>query len=150
MPHTYSNLLVHVIFSTQDRRPAIATEIQLDLFAYMGGIVRGLRGRALAIGGTNDHVHVLMRLPQDASVADVVRVVKTNSSRWIHEKWPDRAAFSWQTGYGAFSVSESSAEAVIKYIFEQPIHHRRRSFQEEFVAFLKKNGIEYDQQYICG
>jgi putative transposase len=104
----------------------------------------------LAIGGTNDHVHVLMRLPQDASVADVVRVVKTNSSRWIHEKWPERAAFSWQTGYGAFSVSESSAEAVIKYIFEQPIHHRRRSFQEEFVAFLKKNGIEYDERYVGG
>lgn len=150
MSHTYSNLLVHVIFSTQERRPAIAAEVQPDLLAYIGGIVRGLHGIALAVGGTNDHVHVLMRLPQDASVAEVVRVVETNSSRWIHEKWPERAAFSWQKGYGAFSVGESSADDVIKYISEQPIHHRHRSFQEEFLAFLKKNGIEYDERYIWG
>jgi putative transposase len=150
MSHTYSNLLFHVIFSTHERRTLIPPEIQSDLFAYMGGIVRGLHGKALAIGGTNDHVHVLMRLPQDASVADVVRVVKTNSSRWIHEKWPERAAFSWQTGYAAFSVSESNIDAVVKYIAEQSVHHRKRSFQEEFVAFLKKNGIEYDERYIWG
>jgi putative transposase len=150
MSHTYSNLLVHVVFSTQERRPAIPAEIQPDLFAYLGGIVRGLRGKALAVGGTTNHVHILMRLPQHASVADVVRVVKTNSSRWIHEKWPQQASFSWQTGYAAFSVSESSASAVTKYILEQPIHHQRRSFQEEFVAFLKKNGIEYDSRYVFG
>lgn len=150
MSHTYSNLLVHVIFSTQERRPAIPPEIQPDVFAYMGGIVRGLHGNPLAIGGTNDHVHILMRLPQDASVSDVVRVVKTNSSRWIHEKWPRRAGFSWQTGYAAFSVSESSAQIVTNYITEQPIHHRRRSFQEEFVAFLKKNRIQYDERFVWG
>jgi REP-associated tyrosine transposase len=148
MSHTYSNLLVHIIFGTQERRPTIAAEIRPDLFAYTGGIVRGLHGRALVVGGTNDHVHVMMRLPQHASVAGVVRVVKTNSSRWIHEKWPERASFSWQTGYGAFSVSESAAAAVIKYISEQPKHHRHWSFQEEFVAFLKKNGIEYDERYV--
>lgn len=120
-------------------------EIQADLFAYMGGIVRALHGRALAVGGTNDYVHVLMKLPQDASVADVVRVVKTNSSRWIHE-----SNFAWQTGYGAFSVSASNAKAVTNYIAKQAIHHQHRSFQEEFVGFLKKNGIEYDERYIWG
>ena len=150
MSHTYSNLLVHIIFSTQERHPTIAAEIQPDLFAYIGGIVHGLHGRPLVVGGTNDHVHVLMRLPQDASVADVVRVLKTNSSRWIHEKWPERAAFSWQTGYAAFSVNESNVAIITKYITEQPTHHRRRSFQEEFVAFLKKNGIEYDERYVWG
>ena len=150
MPHTYSNLLVHVIFSTQERKPAITPDIQSQLFAYMGGIVRTLHGRALAIGGTKDHVHMLMRLPQDACVADMVRVVKSNSSRWMHEKWAASASFSWQTGYGAFSVSKSNASAVAKYIAEQSRHHSHRSFQEEFVAFLRKNGVEYDERYIWG
>ena len=149
MSHTYSNLLVHVIFSTHERHPFIASEIQPDLFAYIGGIVRGLRGKALAVGGTTDHLHVLMRLPQDASVADVVRTVKANSSRWIHEKWP-KQTFSWQTGYAAFSVSESSVSDVTRYILEQPKHHQRRSFQEEFLTFLKKNGISYDSRYVWG
>ncbi len=150
MSHTYSNLLVHVIFSTQERRASITPEIEADLLAYIGGIVRRLRGKALAVGGTNDHLHLLLRLPQDASVADVVRIVKANSSRWIHEKWPKRACFSGQTGYAAFSVSESSASTVTRYILEQRKHHRRRSFQEEFLAFLKKNGISYDSRYLWG
>ncbi|HJS98676.1 MAG TPA: IS200/IS605 family transposase [Terriglobales bacterium] len=150
MSHTYSNLLVHVIFSTQERRPYITSEIQPNLFAYVGGIVRGLRGKALAVGGTTDHLHLLMRLPQDTSVADVVRTVKTNSSRWIHQKWPKRARFSWQTGYASFSVSESSVSAVTRYILEQRKHHQRRSFQEEFLAFLTKNGISYDCRYVWG
>jgi REP element-mobilizing transposase RayT len=149
MPHSYSNLLVHVIFSTQERRPEISAKLQSDLYAYIGGILRELRVKAVAIGGTKDHVHVLMRLPQDTPVADVVRVVKTNSSRWVHEKWQHRA-FSWQAGYGAFSVSESNAGAVTRYIMAQAEHHRRRSFQEEFVAFLKKNGVAYDERYIWG
>jgi len=88
-------------------------------------------------------------LPQDASVADVERTVKANSSRWIHEKWP-KQTFSWQTGYAAFSVSESSVSAVTRYILEQPKHHQRRSFQEEFLAFLKKNGISCDSRYVWG
>lgn len=150
MSHAYSNLLVHVIFSTQERRPVVAPEVQPDLFAYIGGIVRELQGRALAVGGTSDHVHMLMRLPRDASLADVMRVIKTNSSRWVHEKWSERRNFAWQTGYAAFSVSESNVGVVVKYIGEQAIHHRRYSFQEEFVAFLNKNKIEYDERHVWG
>jgi len=117
-----------------------------DLFAYLGGIVRELRGTAFIINGTADHVHMLVRIRPAQAVAEVARIVKTNSSRWAHEKW--RSPFAWQTGYGAFSVSESNVPDVSRYISNQPEHHRKRSFQQEFVAFLKKNKIAYDERYI--
>jgi putative transposase len=128
MSHTYSNLLTHVIFSTYARAPEIADVIRGDLHAYLGGIVRELRGTALAIGGTRDHVHMLLQLPCELAVADCLRVVKTNSSLWVHEKWPERWRFAWQTGYGAFSVSESSHKQVVEYIERQEEHHRKMSF----------------------
>jgi REP element-mobilizing transposase RayT len=113
----------------------------------MGGIVRSIDGIALAIDGPSDHVHLLVKTPATAAMADVVRTVKTNSSKWVHETFP-RAAFAWQTGYGAFSVSCSNVEAVSEYITGQEEHHKSVSFQEEFVAFLRRHGIEYDERYI--
>lgn len=148
MAHTSSNILLHLIFSTKQRLPLITPDIKADLFAYMGGIVRQMHGVAVIINGTADHVHVLTRVPTDHSAAEMARIVKANSSKWVHEKWPDHQDFAWQTGYGAFSVSASNADAVSKYIAEQEEHHARRSFQEEFVALLKKNGISYDERYI--
>jgi REP element-mobilizing transposase RayT len=148
MAHTCSNVLVHLIFSTKQRLPSIKPEMKTELFAYLGGIVRQIHGVALIINGTVDHVHILMRVPADHSTADMARVIKTNSSKWVHEKWPDQRNFGWQTGYGAFSVSTSNVEAVSKYIADQENHHAHRSFQEEFVIFLKKNGIPYDERYI--
>ena|SRR5215216_5354102 len=148
MAHTYTNLLAHVIFSTKARAPLIDPELKPQLFPYMIGIIRELGGRTLAINGLTDHIHLLMALPPAVSVADAMRVLKTNSSRWVHEKWPARRTFGWQAGYGAFSVSQSSAGEVIRYIKEQEAHHKRLTFQEEFVAFLKKHGIEYDERYI--
>jgi len=146
MPHTSGNILLHFIFSTLGRRPLISVDFRDDLFAYLGGIVRELRGTALAINGTSDHVHMLARVRPAQSAAEIARLVKTNSSRWVREKWsPD---FGWQTGYGVFSVSESNIAAVAKYIARQEEHHRRNSFQDEFVAFLKKNHIEYGERYI--
>lgn len=106
-----------------------------------------MQGIALIINGTSDHVHMLVRIRPIQSVAEVARVVKTNSSRWVHEKWPE-AGFGWQTGYGVFSVSESNVAALKKYIDAQEEHHRKRSFQEEFLAFLKKDGIAHDERYI--
>lgn len=135
-----------MIFSTKERRPLITPEIGPDLFAYLGGVVRGTRGTKLIINGTADHVHMLVRIRPSQSTAEVVRLVKTNSSRWIHEKWG--TGFAWQAGYGVFSVSESVVEAVTQYIATQEEHHKRHSFQEEFVAFLKKNKIPYDERYI--
>ena len=146
MSHTSGNILLHFIFSTQVRRPLIKPDFRVDLFAYLGGIVREMDGTALIVNGTADHVHMLARLRPVHSAAEVVRIIKANSSRWVHEKW-DRE-FGWQTGYGVFSVSESNVEAVKKYIAEQEEHHQKHSFQEEFVAFLKRNNVAYDERYI--
>jgi len=146
MSHTSSNILLHFIFSTQGRRPLIKAAFRADLFAYLGGIIREMNGTALIINGIADHVHMLVRIRPVHSAAQIVRVVKANSSRWVHEKWD--AGFAWQTGYGVFSVSESSVAAVTKYIAEQEEHHRKHSFQEEYIAFLKKNKVAYDERYI--
>jgi len=146
MAHTSGNILLHFIFSTLERRRMIRPEFRDDLFAYLGGIVRGLNGTALAVNGMPDHVHMLLRVRPSQSAAEIARVTKTNSSRWVREKWAPH--FAWQTGYGVFSVSESSVPAVTTYIARQKENHRKISFQEEFVAFLKKNRIEYDERYI--
>lgn len=148
MSHSYASLLTHVVFSTKDRAPLIADECRGRLFPYLGGIAREQGAKALTIGGTVDHVHLLLSLPPTCCVADALRDLKANSSRWIHETWPDRRAFAWQTGYGAFSVSESNREGVLRYIREQERHHRRLTFQEEFLALLKKHKIAYDERYI--
>jgi putative transposase len=144
--HTSGNILLHMIFSTHGRRPMIKPDFRADLFAYLGGIVREMDGTALIINGTTDHVHMLVRIRPAQSSAQIVRVVKANSSRWVHEKWDSK--FAWQTGYGVFSVSESNVPAVTKYIAEQDEHHQKQSFQEEFLALLKKNNVAYDERHI--
>ena len=146
MPHTCGNIVLHFIFSTHERRPLIKPEFRADLFAYLGGIVREMNGTALIVNGTADHVHMLLRIRPMHSAAEIVRVIKANSSKWARAKWNSR--FAWQTGYGAFSVSESNVSAVTRYIAAQEEHHRKRSFQEEFIDFLKKNGISYEEQYL--
>ena len=146
MAQTCGNVVVHLIFSTKQRQPLIEPDIRSDLFAYLGGIVRELRGTALIVNGTCDHVHLLVRIRPAQSVAEVARIVKANSSGWLRKK--GHREFAWQSGYGVFSVSESSIPAVTKYIATQEEHHRKRSFQEEFVAFLKRNKVAYDERYI--
>ena len=147
MSHTYTNLLSHVIFSTKDREPLITARLDDDLLAYLGGIVRELGGALRAANARPDHVHLLCSLPPMVAMADALRGVKTNSARWVHRS-RNYADFEWQTGYGAFSVSHSLAPAVVRYIGDQEKHHRRVTFQEELIAFLKKNGIAYDERYI--
>jgi len=146
MAHTATNVLVHFIFSTRRREPMIGSELRADLHAYLGGIIREIGGIALCINGMPDHVHLLVRMPSTHSVADVARLIKTNSSRWIHERWPKFKTFAWQAGYGAFSVSESGIDAVRKYIQQQQQHHTSRSFKDEFAVFLKKNHITVDDK----
>jgi REP element-mobilizing transposase RayT len=143
---TCGNVVVHLIFSTKLRKPLIGADIRSDLFAYLGGIVRELRGAALIVNGTCDHVHMLIRIRPANSIAEIARIVKTNSSGWIRKK--GHKEFAWQAGYGVFSVSESSIPEVTKYIATQEEHHQKRSFQNEFVAFLKKNKVAYDERYI--
>jgi len=148
MSHSYACLMTHAVFSTKDRVPLVVNECRERLYPYLGGIAREIDAKALIIGGTADHVHLLLSLPPTLCVADALRDLKANSSRWVHETWPDRRDFAWQTGYGAFSVSESQRDAVARYIESQVEHHKRRTFQEEFIALLKKHRIPYDERYI--
>ncbi len=148
MAHTFSELLSHVIFSTKGRAASIDDELKPRLHSYIGGIIRELGGTAIAVGGTADHVHIFLRLPPSLSISDAMRVVKTNSSRWIHETSPNLRSFAWQAGYGAFSVSESNRHTVIDYIENQEEHHRRTSFQEEYLAFLQRHRVDYDERFV--
>ena len=146
MSQTAGNLVIHLIFSTKARQPLITPAIRGDLFAYLGGIIREMRGTALIVGGTTDHVHMLIRIRPAQSAAEIARVVKTNSSRWLRKK--GNVHFAWQNGYGAFSVSESNVPAVARYIASQEEHHKKLTFQQEYIAFLKKNKVAYDERYI--
>ena len=148
MPHSYSTLLTHVVFSTKDRMRFMDAQIRPDLFAYMGGIVREMQCTARVINGPEDHVHMLISLGADVAIAECLRVVKTNSSRWVHEKFGNHRNFAWQAGYGAFSVSASNEKQVIKYIRDQERHHRRMTFREEFMALLRNHGVAFDERYL--
>lgn len=116
MAHTWTDLLYHIVFSTKERQPFIDDQLKPSLFAYLGGIVRGIGGTALIVNGTADHVHMLMVMPPTVAISDALRTIKTNSSGWIHKKWPDRRRFAWQTGYAAFTVSASNRKLVYDYI----------------------------------
>jgi putative transposase len=140
MPNSHVSNHVHVVFGTKDRASLISKELQPKLWAYMAGITRNHGIHAVAIGGTDDHVHALLEIPALLSIAKVVQVLKANSSRWINEHREHR--FEWQEGYGAFSVSRSQVSAIMKYIANQAEHHRKRDFSAEFALLLKKHGID--------
>lgn len=146
MSRTFTNLLTHVIFSTKNREPWIRRETKMELHAYLGGLVRELKGKAYGINGTNDHVHMLVSLPPNVATSDALRFIKANSSAWMRDKW--KKPFAWQLGYAAFSVSKSNAPQVLKYIANQEEHHRRVAFADELIDFLRKHKIDYDEQYI--
>jgi putative transposase len=148
MGTTNTSLLVHVIFSTKNRKPFIPSDKKKPLYGYIGGIVRNLGNVLRAVGGMEDHIHLLLSLKADQSVAEIVRDIKANSSRWFRENYPRHGVFAWQSGYGAFSVSPSRAASVVSYIKRQEIHHRKMSFKEEFLDFLKKHGVAYNEQYL--
>jgi len=149
MGHSYCSSLYHCVFSTKERRQTIAPEVQDCLWAYIGGIAREHGMTALAVGGTGDHAHLLVAIPATLAVATAMREVKSGSSRWMHETCA-MPEFAWQEGYGAFSIGYSQIEATVQYIAGQAEHHRRRDFQAEFLAILKKHRIEYDPRYVWG
>jgi putative transposase len=148
MAHTFTNLLTHIIFSTKDRMPFIDAELKPELHAYLGGMIREVNGKAYLINGTAGHVHLLVNLPPTIALSDAMKTVKANSSRWIADKWTAHRNFGWQIGYGAFSVSKSNVPAVIRYIENQEEHHRKTTFKEEFLEFLRVHEIDYDERYI--
>ena len=147
MSHSYSRLIYHCIFSTKDRKPCITADLRDRLYAYIGGILRRHNGHLIKAGGRADHIHVLLELNGTTAVADAIRPIKANSSKWLHETMPDSGEFGWQTGYGAFSTSASAVDDIIRYIDGQESHHRISTFEEEFVAFLRRHNIAYDRRY---
>ena len=146
MSRTHTNLLVHIVFSTQGRVPLLTPDVREELFAYMAALVKEKKGTPVIINGPDDHAHLLLGLPPDLWVSDCMRFVKANSSRWMKERFGK--PFAWQKGFGAFSVSRSNLDGVAKYIAEQEEHHRKFDFKTEYVSLLEKNGVDYDPEYL--
>ena len=141
--HSFVSCLIHCVWATKERRPLIQADVQGRLWPYLGGIARENGMKALVVGGVEDHVHILVAIPSTLSVAKSVQLLKGNSSKWIHETFPEQRSFGWQDGYGAFSIGVSGVEDPTKYIQGQAEHHRKMTFKEELEMFLKKHGMEY-------
>ena len=148
MAGKHLSLLVHLVWSTAGRQPWIDAEWRARLYSFLGGVMEHKGAKLICAGGVSDHVHLYTSLPSTVTTAEMVGALKANSSRWVHETFPNRRAFAWQKGYGAFSVSKSVEAQLIKYIANQEEHHRRRHFKEEFLILLEKHGVEYDERYL--
>lgn len=146
--HTYACAHLHIVFSTKDRVPLIDPEWQARMYSYAGGIARANKCTLLAAGGMPDHVHFLVQQHPTLSTSDLLRLIKANTSGWVHRTFPSAGDFAWQRGFGAFSVSLSNISRVRRYIDNQAEHHKRMTFQEEFIALLQRHEIEYDPRYL--
>jgi putative transposase len=145
--HTYAQNVLHVVFSTKDRRKLMPGELRPRMWAYATGVCKKLGILVHAVGGMEDHIHFLIQIPPTLPVAKAVLAIKSNSSRWANE---EGHKFAWQQGYGAFSVSSSNVPVVVRYIQNQETHHKKMNFDAEFLALLKKHGIEFDPKYVLG
>ena len=148
MPHSYTSLFYHIVFSTKERYPFLNLDVRARVHDYLGGAIRSEDGTSLIVNGVADHVHILARLRQDKAIADVLRDIKANSSGWVHDCLPNLSKFAWQGGYAAFTVSKSQLGFVQRYIANQEAHHQKISFQEELIALLKAHEIEFDERYL--
>lgn len=148
MANTYSSLLYHVIFSTKGRLPLIQENIRNDLYHYIGGIVRNDHGTLIEVGGMPDHIHLALGLKTDTTISAILRNIKGGSSKWLNERFKNQDRFGWQDGYGVFTVSVSQLSTVIHYIRGQAEHHRKKTFQDEYLEFLKCHNVEYDDHYL--
>lgn len=144
--HSYVCCYLHRVFATAGRERFLQTDVQQRLWPYLGGVARENGMTAMAVGGVEDHVHILLSLPSTVSISRALQLLKGNSSKWIHETFADRRRFAWQEGYGAFSIAVSGIEATRRYIARQSEHHRRKSFREEMEEFLKKHGMKWTER----
>ena len=145
---SYVSSYFHCVFSTKERRPLITPDLRERLWPFLSGIARQNKMKAVEVGGMADHVHILLSLPATMAISKALQLIKGGSSKWIHETFPEQRMFAWQEEYGAFSVSVSQLEKTIEYIRGQEAHHRMMTFQEEFLALLKRHRIEYDERYL--
>jgi putative transposase len=150
MADTYTSLYYHIVFSTKNRAGFINTKIEKRIWEYIGGITRENKMIALQVGGIEDHIHALVKAPPTLAPSKIAQLLKGGSSLWIRTEFPELWGFEWQDGYGAFTVSKSALPDVQGYIQNQRQHHRKMSFQEEYLAFLKKHGVDYDERYLWG
>ncbi len=146
MPHTYTNLLYHIVFSTKDRYPFITPDVEERLFEYIGGTIRALGGICLEIGGVQDHIHFIVKLKPTLNVSKFLEKLKPSVTKWARTTINPK--FEWQDGYGAFSIGESQVPGVRKYIQNQEEHHKKHSFEKEFIDMLKQAGIEFDVRFL--
>jgi putative transposase len=150
MANTYTSLHYHVVFSTKNRVPCVTADIEQRVWEYIGGIARAHRMTALQVGGFDDHIHALVTAPATIAPSSIAQYLKGDSSKWMHEEFPELRNFGWQDGYGAFTVSRSNIPELIRYIQNQREHHSKMTFQEEYIRLLKKHGVEYDERYLWG
>jgi len=150
MANSFTAMYIHFVFSTKNREDIIDSTIKSRFHDYLGGIARESKMVPLAIGGTSDHVHILVSVPPVLSPSKSIQLLKTNSSRWIHEEFPRKSGFAWQIGYSGFSVSPKQIQNVRNYINRQEEHHRIRNFEQEYLSFLRESGIEFDEKYVWG
>jgi putative transposase len=148
MPQSLACLHVHFVFSTKNREGRLTPDVTERLYPYIGGLTHSFGSALIRGGGMPDHVHLLISLGREVTIADAMRTVKANSSGWIHETFPTLPMFAWQAGYGAFAVSASKVGQVKAYIANQVEHHRNRTFQDEYRTLLRKHGIEWDERYV--
>jgi REP element-mobilizing transposase RayT len=148
MAQSLSSILIHLIFSTKHREPLVTPKVEGMLHAYMAGILKAMQSPALTIGGMPDHVHILFALARTRSVSEVVEDLKKDSSKWMKTQGASFSGFYWQAGYGAFSIGQSSVAETRQYIDDQKEHHKIRTFQDEYRAFLRKYAVEYDERYV--
>ena len=145
---SYISSFFHCVFSTKERQPLILPRLQERLWPYLGGIARENQMTAIEIGGVADHIHILLSLPSTLPLAKALQLIKGGSAKWVHDTFPEHRLFGWQVKYGAFSVSVSQLDKTIQYVKNQAEHHQRMSFQEEFVALLKKHRIAFVERYL--
>jgi len=148
MPQSLAQVYLHIVFSTKKRDPFISADIESELYCYIGGIIKNLDALPIIISGVEDHIHILTSFPRTISIADFIKKIKAGSSYWIKSRGRRFQYFTWQGGYGAFSVSSSKKQAVINYIENQKVHHKKQTFQDELICFLKEYEVEYDEQYL--
>ncbi|MFC1853247.1 IS200/IS605 family transposase [candidate division CSSED10-310 bacterium] len=148
MADTFVCCYLHIIFSTKYREPYLSSSIQNRVWAYLGGIAKEHEIMPICIGGTADHTHLLLSLPSTITISKVVQLIKGGSSKWISDTFNELKQFAWQSGYGAFSIGLSMKERTMRYIEQQEKHHRQKTFQEEYLEFLKRYHIEFDERYV--
>jgi putative transposase len=148
MANTYTQLYAHIVFAVKGRANVITPTWKQDLHKYIAGVISNKQQKVMAINGMADHIHILLGFKPECNLSDIVRDIKANSSRWVNENKLVSGKFEWQTGFGAFTVSQSQTKNVIQYILKQEQHHRTKSFREEYISFLEEYEIKYVQEYL--